>query len=197
MKISTGKYYIGILIILAGLWPKLSLGQAKAPVSDVTVRLLEWAKHLDAGLDKYATAEKSADLYDKFGYLKEDLNDYMKFRKRLSDSLFRLNTITPGGKDEVNLQLMKEKMSNIMQRMRDVTDLTNNDLRAEGDKLNEKLYNMLYSDNVVYLSNLEAFLAGFEVTKKDLAIDGSANTGRLQETVNILTTIQARLKRKM
>ncbi|SHL45366.1 hypothetical protein SAMN05444266_103384 [Chitinophaga jiangningensis] len=169
---------------------------AKAPVTDVTVSILDWVKLLDKNLDKFSGAEKNAELYDRFGYLNQDLTDYMKFRKRLSDSLFR-NNITPGKKDETDLQILKEKMSGIMQRMRDVTDMTNAELRQQGDRLNDKLYNALYSDNQVYLSNLEAFLAGYEVSKKDLALDGSTLTNRLQESVNIITTMQARLKRKM
>ncbi|MBV8251292.1 MAG: hypothetical protein JO154_01695 [Chitinophaga sp.] len=186
---------VGCLLCIASTVDVMAQTTGKAPVSDITVSILEWVKHLDKGLDKYATAEKKEDLNDKFGNLSRELTEYMQFRKRLSDSLFRHN-IAPGKKDEVTLEIMKEKMSGIMQRMRDVTDLTNNDLRSEGDRLNEKMYNMLYGDQVVYLSNLEAFLAGYDVTKKDLAVDGSANTGRLQESVNILNTMQSRLRRK-
>ncbi|WP_291910533.1 hypothetical protein [Chitinophaga sp. CB10] len=185
-----------LLIVFVSHFAATAQTAGRAPVSDVTVSLLEWVKLLDKNLDKFSGAEKNAELYDRFGYLNQDLTDYMKFRKRLSDSLFR-NNITPGKKNETALQLLKEKMSGIMQRMRDVTDMTNAELRKEGDRLNDKLYNALYGDNQVYLSNLEAFLAGYEVTKKDLALDGSTLTNRLQETVNIITTMQARLKRKM
>jgi len=185
-----------LLIVFVSHFAATAQTAGRAPVSDVTVSLLDWVKLLDKNLDKFSGAEKNAELYDRFGYLNQDLTDYMKFRKRLSDSLFR-NNITPGKKNETALQLLKEKMSGIMQRMRDVTDMTNAELRKEGDRLNDKLYNALYGDNQVYLSNLEAFLAGYEVTKKDLALDGSTLTNRLQETVNIITTMQARLKRKM
>ncbi|MBV7530134.1 hypothetical protein [Chitinophaga sp. sic0106] len=185
-----------LLIVLVTQFAASAQNPAKAPVTDVTVSILDWVKLLDKNLDKFAGAEKNRELYDRFGYLNQDLSDYMKYRKRLSDSLFR-NNITPGKKNETDLQILKEKMSGIMQRMRDVTDMTNADLRQQGDKLNDKLYNSLYSDNKVYLSNLEAFLAGYEVTKKDLALDGSTLVNRLQESVNIITTMQARLKRKM
>ncbi|MFB6457826.1 hypothetical protein ACE38W_21325 [Chitinophaga sp. Hz27] len=168
----------------------------KAPVTDITVDILNWVKHLDSGLDKYYTSDKSRDLYDNFGYLKQELTEYLNDRKKLSDSLFRNNVKSTGKQDPAALESLRKKMTYVMGRMRDVTDLTNNDLRAEGDKLNDKIYNILTSEQPQYLSNLEAFLAGYEVTQKDIAIDGSAKTQRLAESVNLITSIQARINRK-
>lgn len=165
-------------------------------VTDVTMSMLDWLKHLDTEVDKYVTKEKAPTQKQYFEDLKQDLKIYMKTRKTLSDSIFRHN-IAPGKKDVFHFETLKQQMSTVMGRMRDVTDLTSKDLRAEGDKLNNDLYNVLYGDKKQYLSALEAFLDGNEVTKKDLALDGSTCYGRLEQCVNLITGIQAKIDRKI
>ena len=83
-----------------------------------------------------------------------------------------------------------------MGRMRNVTDLTNDQLREEGDKLNDAIYNVLYGEPNQFLSHLEAFLAGYDVTKKDMALDGSTCYTRLQTCINLITGIEGRIGRK-
>ena len=164
-------------------------------VTDVTDQLQTWVKHLDGDFNKYYTHEKSAQLKESLSLLKLDLGDYMKARKRLSDSLFR-NNAAPGKKDPENLEALKLKMNEVMRRMREVTDLTNEELRKEGDKLNDAIYNTLYTQPNQYLSHLEAFLAGFEVTKKDLALDGSTCYTRLQNCISLISGLEGKIDRK-
>lgn len=172
-------------------------GQSEKPgVTDITFHLLTWVKHLDSGIDKYFRKEKGEQLNQQLEYLKQGLSDYKKARKTLSDSLFR-NNVAPGKKDERSLEALKEKMSIVMDKLRGVTDLVNPELQAEGDKLNEEIYNALYSDQPKYLSYLEAFLGGLEVTKKDLALDGSTAFTRLEECGNIISTLEGKINRKM
>lgn len=171
-------------------------GQSSPVVTDITHNMLGWLKHLNNDFEKYYTHEKAADLKTRIALLKDDLTTYMKSRKKLSDSLFR-NNVAPGKKDPVNLESLKTKMSTVMGRLRDVTDLTNKELRVEGDKLNDEIYNALYGEPARYLSNLEAFLDGAEVTKKDLALDGSAVYARLEECVSNISAIQSKLERKL
>jgi hypothetical protein len=177
--------------------PLAAAAQSKtAPVTDVTSELLDWVKHLNNDLDKYFKKEKGAQLNEALDFLKQDLTVYLKTRKALSDSLFRHNA-APGKRDEQNLEVLKAKMSDIMGRMRNVTDLTNKELREEGDKLNDQIYNVLFGDKTHFLSHLEAFLAGMDVTKKDLALDGSTYFTRLQECINLISTLQGRINKKM
>ncbi|MEC5144819.1 hypothetical protein [Chitinophaga sp. 212800010-3] len=165
-----------------------------ASVTDVTPALLDWTKHLNSAADKYVTKEKAEELGQHLELLRQDLTSYMKARKRLSDSLFR-NNIAPGKKDPASLQMLKEKMSTVMQRMRDVTDLTNDELRTEGDKLNDKIYHILYEEEGRYPSNLEAFLDGFDVTKKDMALDASMCYQRLEDCVNLISSLLDKVNR--
>ncbi|MET3879272.1 hypothetical protein [Chitinophaga sp. OAE865] len=191
-KIFTGATLCSMLFFAANV-----SGQSEKPgVTDITFHLLTWVKHLDSGIDKYFKKEKAEQLNQQLEYLKQGLNDYKKARKTLSDSLFR-NNIAPGKKDERNLEALKEKMSIVMEKLRGVTDLVNPELQAEGDKLNEEIYNALYSDQPKYLSYLEAFLGGLQVTKKDLALDGSTAYTRLEESVNIISTLEGKINRKM
>ncbi|CAL1517928.1 hypothetical protein [Chitinophaga sp. MM2321] len=174
-----------------------SFGQSENPaVRDVTVEMLAWVKHLNNDIDKYYSPEKGAELNQYLEELKQDLTSYMKTRKTLSDSLFR-NNIAPGRKDINNLELMKTKMSTVMERMRSVTDLASKELRAEGDRLNDEIYDVLYGQQVRYLSSLEAFFAGVEVSKKDLAIDGSKSIPRLEECINLISVLQGKIDKKM
>lgn len=170
--------------------------QSAPAVTDVTFNMVTWFKHLNADFDKYYKHEKAADLKQRLALLKDDLSTYMKARKKLSDSLFR-NNIAPGKKDPANLESLKTKMSTVMGRMRDVTDLTNKELRVEGDKLNDEIYNGLYGEPARFLSSLEAFLDGADVTKKDLAVDGSACYARLEECISNISAVQSKLERKM
>ncbi|SEW52168.1 hypothetical protein [Chitinophaga arvensicola] len=177
----------------------LSLGASaqsgNASVTDVSTSMLTWMKHLNNDADKYYSAEKAADLSQQLEFLRQDLTVYMKARKKLSDSLFR-NNIAPGKKDPDNLEMLKGKMSTVMERLRGVADLVGPALQAEGDKLNEEIYNVLYDQPNRYLSNLEAFLGGMDVNKKELALDGSTNYSRLEECVNLATTLQGKIDRK-
>ncbi|QJB31729.1 hypothetical protein HF329_10540 [Chitinophaga oryzae] len=168
---------------------------ATPPVSDMTTGLLTWVKHLNNDVDKYYKPEKGEDLSRHLGDLKEDLQVYMKTRKKLSDSLFRHN-IAPGKKDPDRLEDLKTKMSAVMNHMRDVSDLVSNDLRKEGDKLNEDMYEALYGQQPRYLSFLEAFLDGVEVTKKDLAVDGSVHYQRLEECIAQIASLKDKIDRK-
>lgn len=170
--------------------------QSTPAVTDVSNHLLDWLKQLNTNFDKYYTPEKGPDLKTRVTLLKDDLTIYMKARKKLSDSLFR-NNIAPGKKDPVNLESLKTKMSTVMGRLRDVTDLTNKELRVEGDKLNDEIYNTLFGEPARYVSFLDAFLGGADVTKKDLAVDGSAVYGRYEECVNNLTAVQNKIERRM
>ena len=172
-----------------------AFGQTPA-VTDVTVGMLTWVKHLDNGLDKYFSREKAEELNQHLKYLEQDLRNYMKTRKTLSDSLFR-NNIAPGKKDIDHLDILKTEMNDIMRQMRNVTDLVNKELQAEGDKLNNEIYTILYGEEGRYLSNLEAFLAGLDVTKRDLAVEGSKSYQRLEECVNIISVLQGKIDKKM
>ena len=183
------------LLLLLSLSLNASAQSGTPGITDVTMSMLNWIKHLDSEADKFVTKEKAPQLKQYFEDLKQDLKIYMKTRKTLSDSIFR-NNIGPGKKDVFNFETLKQQMSTVMGRMRDVTDLTSKELRAEGDKLNDDLYNVLYGDKNEYLSALEAFLAGHEVTKKDLALDGSTCYNRLEQCVNLITGIQAKIDRK-
>ncbi|MEV4886943.1 hypothetical protein MRBLMN1_005522 [Chitinophaga ginsengisegetis] len=169
---------------------------AKPGVTDITFHMLTWVKHLDNDVDKYFKREKGEQLNQQLEALKQELNNYRKARKILSDSLFR-NNIAPGKKDDYNLEALKVRMSAVMEKLRGVTDLVNPELQAEGDKLNEEIYNALYSDQPKYLSYLEAFLGGLEVTKKDLALDGSTAYSRLGDCVNIIASLEGKINRKM
>ncbi|PSL23028.1 hypothetical protein [Chitinophaga ginsengisoli] len=166
------------------------------PVVDVSLSLLNWTKHLDADVDKYFTKEKGQELSRSFGLLKKNLITYMKTRKNLSDNIFR-NNIAPGKKDPENLETLKTQMGDVIREMRNVTDLTNNELRAEGDRLNDKIFNVLNSEGTQYLSNLEAFLAGLDVSKRDIALDASVAYDRLQQSINILASTEDKINRKM
>ena len=169
-------------------------GQAPA-VTDVTESLQTWVKRLDSDFNKYYDREKSAQLKESLGFLKQDLEDYMRTRKKLSDSLFRHN-VPAGQKDPGNLEILKTKMGAVMGRMRDVTDLTNRELQTEGDKLNDAIYNVLYGQPNQFLSHLEAFFAGYEVTKKDMALDGSICYSRLQTCLGLIDGLREKIDRK-
>ncbi len=166
------------------------------PVVDVSMSLLNWTKHLNTDVDKYYTREKAEELTRNFEALRRDLAIYMNSRKRLSDSIFRKN-IAPGKKDPDNLELLKTQMGEVIRQMRGVTDLTNNELRAEGDRLNDQIFNVLNSEGAQFLSYLEAFLAGLEVSKKDMALDGSVAYDRLGQAISLLATTQDKISRKM
>lgn len=167
-----------------------------APVVDVSANLLNWIKHLDANVDKYFTRDKGEELSRNIEALKRDITIYFKIRKNLSDSIYRKN-VAPGKKDEKNLELLKTQMGEIIGQMRGVTDLTNNELRAEGDRLNDQIYNVLNSDGARFLSYLEAFLSGLEVSKKDMALDASLSYDRLQQAISLLTSTKDKIDRKM
>lgn len=191
-KVLTGSALCCILFFSANV-----SGQSGKPgVTDITFHMLTWVKHLDNDVDKYFKREKGEQLNQQLEYLKQELNSYRKARKTLSDSLFR-NNIAPGKKDDYNLEALKVKMSAVMEKLRGVTDLVNPELQAEGDKLNEEIYNALYGDQPKYLSYLEAFLGGLEVTKKDLALDGSTAYSRLEECVNIISSLEGKINKKM
>ncbi|WP_160717602.1 hypothetical protein [Chitinophaga solisilvae] len=174
---------------------QVSAQSEKPVITDVTSDILAWVKRLDNGFDKYCTREKAADLKQGFEFFKQDLGVYMKTRKTLSDSLFRHN-ISPGKKDPDNLETLKVRMSAVMERMRNVSDFVSNDLRQQGDQLSEHIYDVLYGQENNYISALDAFLAGQDVTKKDLAVDGSTRTARLEECVRILASMQEKAERK-
>ncbi|MEZ2444820.1 hypothetical protein AB6805_24005 [Chitinophaga sp. RCC_12] len=174
-----------------------ALAQSEKPgVTDITFHMLTWVKHLDSDVDKYFKREKGEQLNQQLESLKQELDNYRKARKTLSDSLFR-NNIAPGKKDDYNLEALKVRMSAVMEKLRGVTDLVNPALQAEGDKLNEEIYNALYGDQPKYLSYLEAFLGGLEVTKKDLALDGSTAYSRLGDCVNIISSLEGKINKKM
>lgn len=190
------KICAGMALILQLAVAGHAAAQTTAPsVLDVTTSLLTWAKHLNNDVDKYYKPEKAADLSQHLADLKQDLLVYMKMRKKLSDSLFRHN-IAPGKKDPDRLEDLKTQMSAVMNHMRDVSDLVSNDLRKEGDKLNEEIYEALYGQQPRYLSFLEAFLDGVDVTKKDLAVDGSVHTQRLEECAALIASLQDKIDRK-
>jgi len=166
------------------------------PVEDVSRSLLNWTKHLNADVDKYFTREKGNELISNLDAFKRELTVYAKTRKNLSDSIFRKN-IAPGNKDPKNLELLKNQMGEVIRQMRNVTDLTNNELRAEGDRLNDQIYNVLSGEGNQFLSYLEAFLNGLPVTKKEMAIDNGTTYDRLLQSINLLTSTQDKIRGKM
>ncbi|NML39773.1 hypothetical protein HHL17_21420 [Chitinophaga sp. G-6-1-13] len=189
------KICAGLALVLQLAVAGHAAAQTTPSVQDVTTGLLTWVKHLNNDVDKYYKPEKGEDLSLHLKGLKEDLQVYMKTRKKLSDSLFR-NNIAPGKKDPDRLEDLKTKMSAVMNHMRDVNDLASNDIRKEGDKLNEEMYEALFGQQPRYLSFLEAFLDGADVTKKDLAVDGSVHTQRLEECTALIASLQEKIDRK-
>jgi hypothetical protein len=95
------------------------------------------------------------------------------------------------------MELLKTQMGEIIRQMRNVTDLTNNELRAEGDRLNDQIYNVLNGEGNVFLSYLEAFLAGLDVTKKEMALDNGMPYDRLQQSIKLLASTQNKIRSKM
>ena len=175
----------------------VTFGQATNPmVTDVTFGMLTWVKHLNSDIDKPYSSEKAEQLKQRLEDLKQDLTIYKKTRKVLSDSLFRHN-IAPGKKDPDNLELLKGKMSKVMEGMRGVNDLVSESVQVEGDKLNDQIYKTLYEEPGRYLSHLEAFLGGMDVTKKDLALDGSVCFSRLEECINMIAGMEGRVGKKV
>jgi hypothetical protein len=165
------------------------------PVEDVSQSMLSWARHLNADVDKYYTSEKKDELVLSLDGFKQALTLYMKTRKNLSDSIFRKN-VAPGKKDPQNLEVLKTQMGDVLRQMRNVTDLTNNELRAEGDRLNDRMFNLLNGDGNQFLSYLEAFLNGLEVTKKEMALDNGAAYDRLQQSIGLLAAAEDKIRRK-
>jgi FlaG/FlaF family flagellin (archaellin) len=177
----------------------LSAGNASGQsvsVVDVSLTLLNWTKHLNNDVDKYFTKDKGAELTRNLDALRQDLTLYMKARKGIADSIFRHN-ISPGKKDPQNQELLKSRMGEVMRQMRNVTDLTNNELRAEGDRLNDQIYEVLNAEGATYLSYLEAFLNGLDVSKKNIALDGSVAYDRLQQSISQLTVTLDKISHKM
>lgn len=186
------------LFVFLMMLSSATFGQtANTMVTDVTFDLLTWIKHVSSDVDKQSfSIEKAGQLKQGLAALNEDLTVYKKTRKVLADSLFRHN-IAPGKKDPNNLDLLKQKMSKVMEGMRGVNDLVSESVQQEGDKLNEKMYKVLYEEQGQYLSHLEAFLDGMDVTKKDLALDGSVCFTRLEECINLVAGMEGRVGKKV
>jgi hypothetical protein len=184
-----------LLLIITSLCATYVSAQS-VPVEDVSRSLLNWTQHLNADADKYFTREKGDELIRNLDALKQALTLYAKTRKNLSDSIFRKN-IASGNKDPKNLELLKTQMGEIIRQMRNVTDLTNNELRAEGDRLNDQIYNVLNGDGNQFLSYLEAFLTGLAVTKKEMALDNGTAYDRLQQSIHLLTSTEDKIRAKM
>lgn len=184
-----------LFLIITSLCASYASAQS-VPVEDVSKSMLNWTQHLNADVDKYFTREKRDELIRNLDAFKQALTLYAKTRKNLSDSIFRKN-IAPGNKDPKNLELLKGQMGEVIRQMRNVTDLTNNELREEGDRLNDKIYNVLNGDGNQFLSYLEAFLSGLAVTKKEMALDNGTTYDRLQQSINLLTSTQEKIRGKM
>jgi hypothetical protein len=184
-----------LLLIIVLLSAGNASGQSVSVV-DVSLTLLNWTKHLNNDVDKYFTKDKGAELTRNLDALRQDLTLYMKARKGIADSIFRHN-ISPGKKDPQNQELLKSRMGEVMRQMRNVTDLTNNELRAEGDRLNDQIYEVLNAEGATYLSYLEAFLNGLDVSKKNIALDGSVAYDRLQQSISQLTVTLDKISHKM
>ncbi|MCW3465835.1 hypothetical protein [Chitinophaga nivalis] len=183
-----------ILLIACCFYASQAAAQS-ATVTDVTKGIFTWVKHLNNDVDKYATREKSAELNQHLTNLKQELNNYLKTRKSLSDSLLR-NNIKPGKQSPEDLENVKLKMRNVMEQIRNINDLTNREIREEGDRLNDEIYDALFGEQSHYLSHLEAFLDGKDVTKKDLALDNSMGYDRLQSIMQQVSATQEKLDRK-
>lgn len=166
------------------------------PVEDVSKSLLNWTQHLNTDVDKYFTREKGDELIRSLDALKQEITLYTKTRKNLSDSIFR-NNVAPGNKDTKNLELLKATMGEVIRQMRNVTDLTNNELRAEGDRLNDQIFDVLNGEDKQFLSYLEAFLSGLAVTKKEMALDNGISYDRLQQSAKYLTATEDKIRSKM
>lgn len=166
------------------------------PMEDVSKNMLNWTQHLNAEVDKYFTREKGGELIRNLDAFKEALTLYMKTRKNLSDSIFR-KEVAPGKKDPKNMELLKEQMGDVIRQMRNVTDLTNNELREEGDRLNDQIYNVLNGEGKQFLSYLEAFLSGLEVTKKEMALDNGMTYDRLKQSISTLGATVDKVRGKM
>ncbi|MBO9732713.1 MAG: hypothetical protein J7623_28980 [Chitinophaga sp.] len=192
-KVAGCSLFVFLLIFSSAVFAQT----ANTMVTDVTFDLLTWIKHVSNDVDKQSfSSEKLEQLKQGLEALKEDLTVYKKTRKVLADSLFRHN-IAPGKKDPDNLDLLKEKMSKVMEGMRGVNDLVSEPVQQEGDKLNEQIYKVLYEEQGRYLSHLEAFLAGVDVTKKDLALDGSVCFTRLEECIHLVAGMEERVGKKV
>jgi argininosuccinate lyase len=166
------------------------------PVEDVSQNLLSWTKHLNSDIDKFYTRDKADELVLSLSGFKQALTLYTKTRKNLSDSIFR-NNIAPGKKDPQNVELLRTQMGEVIRQMRNVTDLTNNESRAEGDRLNDQIFNVLNSDGKQFLSYLEAFLNGLSVTKKEIALDNGMTYDRLQQSISLLNSAENKVRGKM
>jgi hypothetical protein len=166
------------------------------PVEDISKSLLNWTQHLNTDVNKYFSREKGDELIRNLDALKQELTLYTKTRKNLSDSIFR-NNVAPGNKDPQNLELLKNRIGEIIRQMRNVTDLTNNELRAEGDRLNDHIYDVLNGEGNQFLSYLEAFLNGLAVTKKEMALDNGPAYDRLQQSINLLNSTEDKIRAKM
>ena len=166
------------------------------PVEDVSKNMLNWTQHLHTEVDKYFTRDKGDELIRHLDGFKQALTLYSKTRKNLSDSIFR-NNIAPGSKDTKNLELLRERIGDVIRQMRNVTDLTNNELRAEGDRLNDQIFNVLNAEGNQFLSYLEAFLSGVAVTKKEMALDNGLAYDRLQQSINLLASTEGKIRGKM
>lgn len=181
-----------IIIVLCSTYASAQ----SVPVEDVSKSLLNWTQHLNADVDKYFTREKGIELIRHLDAFKQALTLYTKTRKNLSDSIFRKN-VASGNKDPKNLELLKTQMGDVLRQMRNVTDLTNNELREEGDRLNDQIYNVLNGEGTQFLSYLEAFFSGLPVTKKEMALDNGTTYDRLKQSINFLTSTEEKIRGKV
>ncbi|RPD38991.1 hypothetical protein [Chitinophaga barathri] len=195
---NVNRIHLRLVLFFLLLLPARTFAQSAqtATVTDVTQGLHKWIKGMNTNVDKYFSQDRGAELYDRLEELKFGLSGYLKTRKTLSDSLIRHNA-APGKRDNNALESLKIKMSTVMAQMRGISNLVSEDLRAEGDKLNDEIYNAIYSEQPRFLSHLEAFLAGMEVSKKDLAVESVAAYDRLTESVSLITDLQGKLNRKL
>lgn len=185
-----------LIVFVVVLMSFTSVYGQSVPVVDVSVSLLNWTQRLNTDLDKYYTREKGDELVRNLEALHRELTLYMKTRKTLSDSIYR-NNIAPGNKDPRSVEVLRTYMGEIIRQMRNVTDLTNDELRAEGDRLNDQIFGVLNGEGTTYLSYLDAFLTGKEVTKKEMALEGGVAYNRLQQSASLLASLQDKIRRKM
>lgn len=182
------------LLIVFLLYTTFASAQS-VPVEDVSQRLLNWTTHLQSDVDKYFTREKKNELILHLDGFKKALTLYTTTRKNLSDSIFRKD-VPPGNKDPRNAAVLKEQMGDVIRQMRNVTDLTNNELREEGDRVNDQIFDVLNAEGTNFLSYLEAFLNGLQVTKKEMALDNGAAYDRLQKAIKNLNATQEKIRGK-
>ena len=156
--------------------------------------IFKFLNQLNDDIDSFFIKENIQRLNRKLGYFKNDLSTYLNIRKDLMDYMNKNNYNVHDNQSKEIVSKLKKELGKLTKRLNDLRPYVNNNLSSDAKDFIDRIYQPMYSQRMLYLTELDKLLDGQNVDKGRLKKNGEIIYDELLKSVGLINSIQIKLK---